>query len=189
MAGAWSVLKVNIGRKAEQPIAQSFRVEFSYRAIAVSPDHLAVVMDAAKGPFGTRNYFILLEAIPLNGGKTFVHLAYSYAYGTAAKLAMHAYLGTAGSKKVGFTVTGQRRDGQVDYIDGLRGLVERNTMRYFLAIDAYLGALSAPPSAQFEKRMRDWYAASDQSRLRVAPTGKSFARVISAVATMPGSAR
>ena len=161
-AGARTVVKVNIGRKAEQPIAQSFRVEFSYRATAVLPDHLAVVMDAAKGPFGTRNYFIVLEAIPLNRGQTFVHLAYSYAYGIAAKLAMHAYLATAGSKKVGFTVTGQRSDGQVIYIDGLRGLVERNTMRYFLAIEAYLGALPAPPSAQLEKRMRDWYAAVER---------------------------
>jgi hypothetical protein len=41
-AGAWTVLKVNIGKKAEQPIAQSYRVELSYRAIAVTPDHLAV---------------------------------------------------------------------------------------------------------------------------------------------------
>ena len=159
---AWTVLKVNIGRKAEQPIAQSYRVEFSYRVIAATPDHLAVVLDAAKGPFGTRNYSILLEAIPLKGGQTFVHLAYSYSYGTAAKLAMHAYLSTAGSKKVGFTVTGKRDDGQVEYIDGLRGLVERNTMRYYLAIEAYLGALSVPPSAQLEKRLRDWYAAVER---------------------------
>lgn len=161
-AGAWTVLKVNIGRKAEQPIAQSFRVEFSYRVIAATPDHLAVVLEAAKGPFGTRNYSILLEAVPLTGGQTFVHLAYSYAYGTAAKLAIHAYLGTAGSKKVGFTVTGKLNDGQVEYIDGLRGLVERNTMRYYLAIEAYLGALSVPPAAQFEKRLRDWYAAAER---------------------------
>jgi hypothetical protein len=161
-AGAWTVLKVNIGRKAEQPIAQSFRVEFSYRVIAATPDHLAVVLEAAKGPFGTRNYSILLEAVPLTGGQTFVHLAYSYAYGTAAKLAIHAYLGTAGSKKVGFTVTGKRNDGQVEYIDGLRGLVERNTMRYYLAIEAYLGALSVPPAAQLEKRLRDWYAAAER---------------------------
>lgn len=160
--GAWTVLKVNIGRKAEQPIAQSYRVEFSYRAMAVTPDHLAVVLDAAKGPFGTRNYSILLEAVPLKDGQTFVHLAYSYTYGTAAKLAIHAYLGTAGSKKVGFTVTGKRNDGQVEYIDGLRGLIERNTMRYYLAIEAYLGALSVPPSAQLEKRLRDWYAAVER---------------------------
>jgi hypothetical protein len=161
-AGAWTVLMVNIGRKAEQPIAQSFRVEFSYRVIAATPDHLAVVLEAAKGPFGTRNYSILLEAVPLNSGQTFVYLAYSYTYGTAAKLAIHAYLGTAGAKKVGFTVTGKRNDGQVEYIDGLRGLVERNTMRYYLAIEAYLGALSVPPAAQFEKRLRDWYAAVER---------------------------
>jgi len=161
-AGAWTVLKVNIGKKAEQPIAQSYRVEFSYRAIAVTPDHLAVGLDAAKGPFGTRNYSILLEAVPLKSGQTFVHLAYSYTYGTAAKLAIRAYLGTAGSKKVGFTVTGQRNDGQVEYIDGVRGMVERNTMRYYLAVEAYLGALSVPPSAQFEKRLRDWYAAVER---------------------------
>lgn len=161
-AGAWTVLKVNIGRKSEEPIAQSYRVEFSYRVIAATPDHLAVVLDAVKGPFGTRNYSILLEAVPLKGGQSFVHLAYSYTYGTAAKLAIYAYLGTAGRKKVGFTVTGKRDDGQVEYIDGLRGLVERNTMRYYLAIEAYLGALSVPPSAQFEKRLRDWYAAVER---------------------------
>jgi hypothetical protein len=162
LAGAWAVLKVNIGRKAEQPIAQSVRVQFSYRVIAAARDRLAVVLEAAKGPFGTRNYSILLEAVPLPGEKTFVRLAYSYAYGTAANLAMRAYLATAGSKKVGFTVTGTRSDGQVDYVGGLRGMVERNTMRYYLAIEAYLGALSTPPAAQLEKRLQDWYVETER---------------------------
>ena len=160
--GAWTVLKVNIGKKSEQSIAQSYRMEFSYRVIAATPDHLAVVLDATKGPFGTRNYSILLEAVPLNGEQTFIHLAYSYSYGTVANLAMNAYLGTVGGKKVGFTITGKRKDGQVEYIDGLRGIVERNTMRYYLAIEAYLGALSVPPSAQLEKRLNDWYAAVER---------------------------
>ncbi len=40
----------------------------------------------------------------------------------------------------------------------MRGLVERNTMRYYLAIEAYLGALSMPPAARLEKRLRDWFA-------------------------------
>ncbi len=44
--GAWTVLKVNIGKKSEQSIAQSYRMEFSYRVIAATPDHLAVVLDA-----------------------------------------------------------------------------------------------------------------------------------------------
>jgi hypothetical protein len=39
--------------------------------------------------------------------------------------------------------------GQPDYIGGVRGLVERNTMRYYLAIDAYLSTLPVRP----EKRL------------------------------------
>ncbi len=50
----------------------------------------------------------------------------------------------------------------MEYIDGLRGIVERNTMRYYLAIEAYLGALSVPPSAQLDKRLNDWYAAVER---------------------------
>ncbi len=160
--GTGTMLKVNIGRRSDQPIEQSYRVDFAYRVIEAGPDHLAVVLDADKGPLGTRNYRILLEAVPLKNGQTFLHLAYSYVYGTGAKLALLAYLGTAGRSKVGFTVTGRRNDGQVVYIDGLRGLIERNTMRYFLAIEAYLGALSLAPSAQLEKRLMDWYASVER---------------------------
>jgi hypothetical protein len=162
-----TVLKVNIGRKSDQPIEQSHRVEFTYRVVDASPEHLAVVLDADKGPFGTRNYRIVLEAVPLKNGQTFMHLAYSYAYGTAARLGMMAYLGTAGSKKVGFTVTGRDRKGQLAYIDGLRGLIERNTMRYYLAIEAYLGALSVAPAARLEKRLTDWYAAVERYPLQL----------------------
>jgi hypothetical protein len=160
--GAAAILKVNIGRKSEQPVEQSYRVDFAYRVRAAGADYLAVTLNAEKGPMGTRDYRLLLEAVPLKNGQTFIHLAYSYAYGTAAKLALLTYLGTAGSKKVGFTVTGRRNDGQIVYVDGLRGLIERNTMRYYLAIEAHLGALSVPPSAQLEKRLTDWYAASER---------------------------
>ena len=44
----------------------------------------------------------------------------------------------------------------------LRGVVERNTMRYYLAIEAYLGSLSAPPAEQQERRLRDWFAATER---------------------------
>jgi hypothetical protein len=40
--------------------------------------------------------------------------------------------------------------------------VERNTMRYYLAIEAYLGALSAPPAAQLEQRLQDWFDATER---------------------------
>jgi len=44
----------------------------------------------------------------------------------------------------------------------MRGVVERNTMRYYLAIEAFLGALSVPPQARLEKRLRDWFAAAER---------------------------
>jgi len=35
-------------------------------------------------------------------------------------------------------------------------------MRHYLAIEAYLGALSVAPQARFEKRIGDWYAAVER---------------------------
>ena len=63
---------------------------------------------------------------------------------------------------MGFTVAGRQPDGSTRYIGGMRGLVERNTMRYYLAIDAYLDSLAAPKGEQQEKRMRDWFAATER---------------------------
>ena len=119
-------------------------------------------LNADAGPLGTHDYRIVLEAIPLKNGQTFIHLSYSYAYGLAGRLAMKAYLGTSGSDKVGFTVAGTQDGGQPLYIGGIRGVVERNTIRYYLAIEAFLGALSEPSKTQPEKRFRDWFAASER---------------------------
>ena len=156
-----SLLAVSIGRKHFQALSETSRVEFAYRVAANTPDYFDVELKAAKGPLETSDYRIELEATPLEGGKTFLHLTYSYTYNFAGRLAMQSYLATLGSDKVGFTRVGTQSDGQPSYIDGVRGVVERNTMRYYLAIDAYLDALSAPPAQQFEKRLRRWFALTE----------------------------
>ena len=160
--GQGSVLNVAIGRKYDQPLDEAYRMAFAYRVAAQTPGYLQVRLNADEGPLSTRDYRIALEAAPLENGQTFIHLSYTYAYGLAGRLAMQAYLGTIGRNKVGFTVAGTQLDGQILYIDGMRGVVERNAMRYFLAIEAFLGALSAPPQAQLEKRLHDWFAASER---------------------------
>jgi hypothetical protein len=161
MAGQENVLNVRIGKKHDQPVNEAHQLAFAYRVAAQSPDYLQVTLNADEGPLSTRDYHIVLEAIPLDNGRTFIHLSYAYAYGVTGRLAMQAYLGTIGRNKVGFTVAGTD-DGQPHYIGGMRGVVERNTMRYYLAIEAYLGALSAPPPARLEKRLQDWFAASER---------------------------
>ena len=157
-----SVLQVNIGRKFDQPLDEAYRVNFAYRVAAATPDYLKVMLTADEGPLSTRDYRVVLEAVPVDDGGTFIHFTYSYAYGLAGRLAMQVYLVTIGRGKVGFTVVGKQSDGWPLYIGGMRGLVERNTMRYYLAIEAFLGALSAPPQARLEKSLRDWFAAIER---------------------------
>jgi hypothetical protein len=157
-----SVLNVRIGRKADQPVDEAYPVAFSHRVAAQTAEYLQVQLGAEKGPLGTRNYRIVLEAVPVEKGRTFIHLSYSYGYGTMGRVAMQLYLGTTGRDKVGFTVAGTQADGQPQHIGGMRGVIERNSMRYYLAIEAFLGALSAPPQAQFEKRLRDWFVATER---------------------------
>ena len=166
-AGAGRVLNVGIGRKYDQPPEKAYRVDFAYRVAADTPHYLNVVLDADTGPLNTQNHRIVLEAIPLESGRTFIHMTYSYAYGLAGRLALQTYLQTLGRRKVGFTIVGTQPEGQPRYVGGLRGIVERNSMRYYLAIEAFLGALSVPPPAQFEKRLHDWFDASERYPLQL----------------------
>jgi len=155
-----SVLNMHIGKKTEQPLDDAFGLQFSFRLAASSPDYLAAQLRADKGPLGTQNYRIELQAVPLPDGKTFMHLRYSYGYGVASRLAMQGYLATAGSGKVGFTQV--QRGSTMGYVDGMRGTVERNTMRYYLAIEAYLDSLDKPPAQQLDARLRQWFDATEQ---------------------------
>jgi hypothetical protein len=77
-------------------------------------------------------------------------------------MAMQTYLATLGRNKVGFTVIGQLPDGQPIYVNGLRGVVERNVMRYYFAIDAYLGAQRRPPPDRMLKSLQDWFDATER---------------------------
>lgn len=165
--GAGEKLATVLGRKVEQPSGDGYKVELDYQVPASRTDYLRVQMSADEGPLGTRDYRLALEASPLDAQRTFVHLSYAYAYGTVARLAMEGYLNTVGRGKVGFSVTGRKPDGTPIYIDGVRGVLERNTMRYYLAIEAYLGALKAPAREQQERRLNDWYAATERNALQL----------------------
>jgi hypothetical protein len=161
------ILAVHIGTKHTQRLEAAQRVDFDFRVLADTAHYLQIVLRADAGPLGTRNYRILLEAIPLGAGHSFIHLTYSYGYGLVARLAMQGYLATIGRGKVGFTVVDRTPDGRPVYVGDVRGVVERNTMRYYLAIDAYLGAFDLPAPAQPERRLRDWFAATDQYPLQL----------------------
>ena len=160
-------VKMVMGKKTPQALDDAYLVDLDYKLLRADQQYLGVKLDADEGPMGTRDYHIALEAIPIERTKTFIHFTYSYGYGTAGGLAMKAYLASKGSNKVGFTVTGQSGDASPKYIQGVRGMVERNTMRYYLAIDSYLGSLSTAPEKQVQKRLQDWFAATEKFPLQL----------------------
>ncbi len=166
-----ATLSLKVGKKSAQELKDAFSLEFTFRLIAASQDYLSVQLGADHGPMSTRNYRIELQAIPLANGKSFVHLRYSYEYGTAGRLAMQGYLATIGSGKVGFTRSAEGE--KSGYVGGIRGTVERNTMRYYLAIEAYLASLGQPPGQQLSRRMEHWFDATEAYRLQLHEVDRS----------------
>lgn len=160
--GDVDLLAVSTARRFDQPLENAAVVEFAYRVSASTPEYLQVQLHADKGPMGTHDYRIVLEAVALDARSSFIHLSYAYSQGFGGRLAMEAYLATLGRSKVGFTVVDHKADGRPVYIGNVRGLVERNCMRYFLAIEAYLNAYASPPTDQLERRLLEWHAGTER---------------------------
>jgi hypothetical protein len=156
------VLNVNIGNKGPQELSQAARVALDFNVTASRPDYFEVLLLAKDGPLGTSDYRIALEAVALSPKQTFLHLTYAYRANLAGRLAMQIYLTTLGRDKVGFTQKDDPVDGQAMLIDGMRALVERNTMRYYLAIDSYLTSAPLPTAERFERSLQDWFRATEQ---------------------------
>ena len=158
----FSALMIYVGTKHAQRLATASRIDFNFRVLADSAQYLHIELRADAGPVGTRNYRVMLEAVPLDSGRSFLHMTYSYSYGRLALLAMHGYLATMARDKIGFTMIGRTRDGRPVYVGDVRGVIERNAMRYYLAIDAYVRTFDLPAQDKLEQRLRDWFAATER---------------------------
>jgi len=161
------VLSVAIGKKTEQPLSEAHRVKFGYNVMLSGADYMAVTLDARKGPFGTRDYHVALELIALDGGQSFLHIEYSYSDGLIARLATRLYFATSGSGKVGFTKVGGENGKPPHFVGGVRGALERNTMRYYLALEAFLSTVSTPAPQRFEESLERWYTATERYALQL----------------------
>jgi hypothetical protein len=161
-AGDSLALTIHVGRKYSTALENTHRLEFRFEPPVRGDDFLRVVLSAPAGPFGTRDYRIVLELTPLDDRRTFLHFGYAYAYGTLARAAMQTYLSTIASGKVGFTTEGTDENGKPALVRGMRAVMERNTMRYYLAIEAYLGAQRLAPRERRMRMVEDWFTAVER---------------------------
>ena len=160
-SNAGTVLNINLGKKYEQPLAETYIAMFNYQSMTTAANYFSVEMKANDGPLGTKDYRIWVEATPVNQNQTFLHFTYAYSFGITGRLAMKGYLATIGKDKVGFSIESAQANGEPNYIQGVRSVVERNTMRYYLAIDAYLAALKNTLETQQEKRFEYWFDSTE----------------------------
>jgi hypothetical protein len=152
------------GRKTYEPPEDTHVSPYVFERIEGGDDYLRVLLTADEGPLDTRDYVIELEAIPAGEGESFVHLRYAYRYGLKTRLAMAGYFATLGSGKVGFSVVGADAQGNAVYVGGVEGMIERNAVRYQLAIQAYLDTREEPESVRFERRIERWFALTERHR-------------------------
>jgi hypothetical protein len=161
-SGGNETVNMSLGPKRALTSGELYRITYALRLEVAEASYFRTTMRAAKGPLGTRDYRILFEAMPIDSKRSFVHLGYSYGYGAMAKMAMDLYLATAGRSKIGFTIIGQSPDGQPIHVRGERGSLERNVMRYYLALLAYSSVTSGSPRKKMEARLRKWFALTER---------------------------
>ena len=153
--GQW-LLTMYLGRKYYQAPADAYPLALSFRLLRQEPRYLRVALAANRGPLYTRDILIGLEAVPLDQARTLVHFSYSYGSDTLARLAIKSYFATIGRDKVGFSMI-DGGDGTASPVDGVRGSIERNALRYYLAVESYLESDGYPEAERFERRIGRWY--------------------------------
>jgi hypothetical protein len=160
--GGMERLALTVGPKRAGSGGMRYPMDYTLRIEASAPGYLRATLVAMRGPLSTRDYRIVFEAVALDASRSFVHLGYAYSYGTLARIAMRAYLATAGQAKIGFTVEGRDEQGQPRYVRGERAALERNVIRYYLALLAHLGVTTGTPQAQMDARLRAWFALTER---------------------------
>ena len=151
-----SVLVMHNVNRHFQAIAEAYQMLFKYQIIQASQSFLDIAMNADSGPFGSYDHKLRLRAVALDVKRSFVHLSYSYTYGSIQYLAMKSYFALFGVRRAGFSIDSFDEKSGPIYVSGVKGAVERNVMRYFLAILAYFDAMKYPQEQRFEKRLSGW---------------------------------
>jgi hypothetical protein len=152
-----------MGRKFYQPPDKAYQVRYRFQATATTSGYFEVSLSAADGPLGTRDHRIVLQAVSVPDG-TLIHIRSAYRSSTASRWATSVYLATLGRDKIGFTSVGVDSNGQPAYVEGVRGTIERNTMRYYLALEAVLETWELPANDRFEARIQRWFALTERYR-------------------------
>ncbi len=159
-AGDEAALTLFVGRQRHEPLADAERLDLRWRVVAAGPIYLEMVLEGDRGPYGTRAFRLQLRAVPDLDGASLVQLRYSLVYGMTARLALRGYFAFGGRDRVGFSeAPGEEAPGHL--VGGMRGMIERNVMRFYLALVAHLETLTLPEAERPEAALLRWFALTE----------------------------
>jgi hypothetical protein len=150
------MLSIYAGRKFYEPPEKATRMDYRFQVMEQSNRRLALLLTAEKGQLSTRDYRFEIEAETMNPHDVLLHFSLSYRGSLASRMATRAYLSTLGRDKLGFSKQPDST-GKDGYVKGVRGIVERNAMRYFLALTVYLNTLDEKGPRTEAVRSRAWF--------------------------------
>jgi hypothetical protein len=158
-----TILTLYIGRKFYQPAADALELNYHFQVQQNTPDTAQIDLYAGRGPHGTRDYRIELEAQPTADERTSLRFRSSFRPSWRSRTATRFYLSGAGQEKIGFSVE-RYENGEPIYVRGMKGIIERNAMRYYLALTTFLDTLHLPEEERFEARLHAWFEATEKYR-------------------------
>ena len=155
------------GRKFYENPEDVYQLAYRFDVLKSEPSYFQTRLASKTGPMGTSDYRIEAEAIPIDATSSFIHFSYAYHYNFFTKLGMNTYLATLGRNKVGFTILNHDPEGKPVYVQGIRGIIERNAVRYFFAIQSYLDSQATEIDKRLEARLNDWFNLTERYPLQL----------------------
>ncbi|MEN8169233.1 MAG: hypothetical protein ABFS08_03335 [Pseudomonadota bacterium] len=146
------------GRKSYQSPEDSYKMDYRYKIIQHDEKQLSLRLNAEQGPANTHDYRIEIDALRVEEG-TVLRIYSAYQPSLLSSILTRGYLTTLGRDKVGFSRIEQ--DGESHLVQGIRGIIERNVMRYHLAIDTFLSTQALPETTRHKAALASWFRQND----------------------------
>ena len=156
--GQW--MRMYMGRKYYQRPEKAEQIELVFNSGTTEDGVSWVTLTADEGPFNTSDYFVGLYAIDAENG-TYAQLHSSQKTGKAISGAMGLYFSTLGRNKIGFSVVGTDRKGNPEFSTGTQAMLERNVVRYLLALRTYIQTHTIEGIEGIHTRTAAWYEATE----------------------------
>ena len=169
-------LQMRMGTKGPQALATTTPMNFKFETSAPQATVLETHLSSNSGPMGTKDGKLRVQAIAVGPNKSFIHLHYSYSSSLAGRLATGVYLQTLGRGKVGFSKEQAEasRPADAHWVGGVRGIIERTTMRYFMGLSCALQfAGTEAPAQRFAQMAPCWYDDTERYPQQLHEMGRS----------------